>query len=210
MLGIVNFTSYCLKEKALIYHSREKSHVLSAWPAKEIMISKLVGFLYTWIKIVRPVRGLTIELIISKRYVDGSKNIIWKCIFMFLQYYFLIIQRHAFKMCSNFHGIKLECFRDKETKVNICRKIMRTTAKCPKMKNSCTKHAKFWFSLSNMQICDILVAAIVVIASAPYRLVCDPSHKQKQKKYTKPISRMAFLPHFSKWKKKRKKNHKLQ
>ena len=39
----------------------------------------------------------------------------------------------------------------------------RTTVKCTKMKNA---HAKLLFSLLNMQICEVLVVAVVVIVIA--------------------------------------------
>ena len=72
-------------------------------------------------------------------------------------------------------------FRDKKTKLNICLLVLtsssqlqnrsfhvvertRTSAECPKMKNARAKRAKTCFSLSNMQICDVLVAVIVMVA----------------------------------------------
>ena len=40
----------------------------------------------------------------------------------------------------------------------------RTSAERAKMKNARAKRAKLLFSLSNMQICDVLVAVVVVLA----------------------------------------------
>ena len=72
-------------------------------------------------------------------------------------------------------------FRDKKTKLNICHHMLtsfaqlqnrsfhvvertRTSANCPEMKNARAKRAKLLFSLSNMQICDVPVAVVVVVA----------------------------------------------
>ena len=41
----------------------------------------------------------------------------------------------------------------------------RTSTKCQKMKNARAKRAKILFSLSNMQICGVFVAVVVVVAS---------------------------------------------
>ena len=65
-------------------------------------------------------------------------------------------------------------FRGKRTKLNICHHMLtsftqlqnrsfhvmestRRSARCPRMKNARAKRAKLLFSLSNMQICDVLV-----------------------------------------------------
>ena len=91
---------------------------------------------------------------------------------------------YACKMSSNNPGIKLEAelYRlDKKTKLNICHhNIMltasaqlqnrsfnvvertRTSAKFPKIKNVCATHAKLLFSLSNMEICEVLIAVVAV------------------------------------------------
>ena len=74
-------------------------------------------------------------------------------------------------------------FRDKKKKLNICHHMLmsftqlenrsfhvvertRTSSKCQKMKYARAKRAKlqFLFSLSNMQICDVLDAVVVVVA----------------------------------------------
>ena len=70
-------------------------------------------------------------------------------------------------------------FRDKKTKWNICHHMLtsstqlqnrsfqvvertRTSTKCQKMKNERAKRAKMM--LSNMQICGVFVAVVVVVA----------------------------------------------
>ena len=65
----------------------------------------------------------------------------------------------------------------KKTKLNIChicsrrfRSIhvverTRTSLKCQKMRNARAKRAKILFLLSNMQICEVFVAVVVVVAS---------------------------------------------
>ena len=40
----------------------------------------------------------------------------------------------------------------------------RTSSKCQKMTNARVKRAKYCFSLSNIQICGIFVAVVVVVA----------------------------------------------
>ena len=69
----------------------------------------------------------------------------------------------------------------KKTKLNICHHMLtsstqlqnrsfhvvegtKTSAKCQKMKNARAKRAKYCFSLSNMQICGVFVAVVVVVA----------------------------------------------
>ena len=69
----------------------------------------------------------------------------------------------------------------KKTKLNICHHMLtsstqlqnrsfhvvertRTSSKCQKMKNAHAKRAKYYFSLSNMQICGVFVAVVVVVA----------------------------------------------
>ena len=69
----------------------------------------------------------------------------------------------------------------KKTKLNICHHMLtsstqlqnrsfhvvartRTSSKCQKMKNARAKRAKVMFSLSNMQICGVFVAVVVVVA----------------------------------------------
>ena len=44
----------------------------------------------------------------------------------------------------------------------------RTSTNCPKMKMHVQSVHNFCFSLSNMQICDVLVAVVVVVAQALY------------------------------------------
>ena len=77
--------------------------------------------------------------------------------------------------------------RDKKAKLNICHHMLtylstqlqnrsfhlmertRMSAKCQKMKNAGSKHAKvFFFALSNMQYHEVLVSIVVVTTSAPY------------------------------------------
>ena len=82
-------------------------------------------------------------------------------------------------MCSNYPGTKLE-FRDTKTKLNLCSHILRsstqlqnrsfhvvertrTSAKCIKIINARSKRAKLFFSLSNMQIFDVLVAVVGLV-----------------------------------------------
>ena len=74
----------------------------------------------------------------------------------------------------------------KKTKLNLCHHMLtsstqlqnrsfhvvertRTSTKCQKMKNARAKRAiKCCFSLSNMQICGVFVAAVVVAYKLPY------------------------------------------
>ena len=44
----------------------------------------------------------------------------------------------------------------------------RMSAKCRKMKNARAKRAKLLVFVTNIQICDVLVAVLVVVAQAPY------------------------------------------
>ena len=85
-------------------------------------------------------------------------------------------------MCSNYPGIKLDKrFRDKKTRVNICHHMVtsstqlqnrsfqvaertRTSAKCQKSKLHVQSVQNYCFSQSNMQICYVLVAVVVVVA----------------------------------------------
>ena len=85
-------------------------------------------------------------------------------------------------MCFNYPIIKLEpALQRKEDKIEHCHHMFtsstqpqnrsfhvvertRTSAKCPKMENARAKRAKLLFFLSNMQICDILIAVVVVLA----------------------------------------------
>ena len=72
-------------------------------------------------------------------------------------------------------------FRDKRTKLKICCqvltlskqwqnrsfhiiKMMKTAMKFMKMKNACAKRAKPLFSLLKMQICDVLIGVVVLVA----------------------------------------------
>ena len=69
----------------------------------------------------------------------------------------------------------------KKTKLDICHHMLtsytqlqnrsfhvvartRTSSKCQKIKNERAKRAKYCFSLSNMQICGVFVAVVVVVA----------------------------------------------
>ena len=69
----------------------------------------------------------------------------------------------------------------KRTKLNICHHMLtsstqlqnrsfhvvertRKSSKCQKMKNARAKRAKILFSFSNMQICRVFVAVVVVVA----------------------------------------------
>ena len=80
--------------------------------------------------------------------------------------------------------LELKCnqrFRGKKLKLNICRHMLtsstqrqnrsfhvvertRTSAKCTKMKTARAKRANLSYSLSNLQIYDVLVAVVVVVA----------------------------------------------
>ena len=48
----------------------------------------------------------------------------------------------------------------------------RTSSKCQKMKNARANVKKYCFSLSNMQICEVFVAVVVVVAKLPITAVC--------------------------------------
>ena len=65
----------------------------------------------------------------------------------------------------------------RKTKLNICHHMLtsstqlkavertRTSSKCQKMKNARAQRAhKFCFSISNMQICGVVVAVVAVVA----------------------------------------------
>ena len=97
---------------------------------------------------------------------------------------FAVIQSHyARKMCSNYPGFKLEpALLRQQNKIEHCHRMFtsstqlqnrsfhvvertKTSAKCRKMKNARAKRAKILlFLLSNMQISDVLVAVVVVVA----------------------------------------------
>ena len=86
------------------------------------------------------------------------------------------------KMCSNYLGIDWNPrVARKKTKLNIYHHMLksstqlqnwsfhvvertRTSSKCQKMKNAHAKRAKNFFSFSNMQICGVFVAIVVVVA----------------------------------------------
>ena len=77
-----------------------KGHVLFCYMAQ----SKKIRNLVTSVKVVtNPLLGS-----LSKHDVDGSENVIWKCNFAFLQYFFNLQSHHAWKTCSNYPGIKLK------------------------------------------------------------------------------------------------------
>ena len=80
--------------------------------------------------------------------------------------------------------LELNCkqrFRGKQIKLNICHHMVtsstqlqnrsfhvvertRMSAKCRKMKNARAKRAKLLVFVTNIQICDVLVAVLVVVA----------------------------------------------
>ena len=108
---------------------------------------------------------------LSKDDVDNSENVIWKCNFAFVQNHFPIIQNHhACKMCSHYPGIKLEPAQpnlltsstqlqnrsfDVVERTRSLRNVYEWKMHVQSVQNSC-------FSLLNVQICDILVAVVVV------------------------------------------------
>ena len=109
---------------------------------------------------------------LRKHDVDGSENVIWKCNFAFLQ---------SFLNYSKSLRLQNVFFREKKTKLNICHHMVtsstqlqnrsfhvaertRTSAKCQKLKMHVQSVRNYCFSLSNMQICDFLVAIVVMVA----------------------------------------------
>lgn len=103
---------------------------------------------------------------LNKHDIHDSENVIWNCNFVFLQ---------------SFPRYSVICFRGRKTKLNICNHMltsstqrqnrsfhiierMRTSSNFQKMKNACVKHAKYRFSLSNMQIYGVFVAVVIVVA----------------------------------------------
>ena len=111
---------------------------------------------------------------LSKHEVDE------KCDIAFLQSFSIIQTHYVWKMCSNYHGIKLEpalgTWEDKLEHLSSYFHLIHTTAKqvisrrrkdanvykMSKMKNAPCK--KYCFSLSNRQICGVFVAVVVVVA----------------------------------------------
>ena len=97
---------------------------------------------------------------------------------------FSVIQsRYTFKMCSDYPRIKWnQRVRDKQAKLNISHHnyahVVHTTGKqiisrrvknrnvfeISKVEKCMAKRKNYCFSLLNMQMCDVLVAVVVVVA----------------------------------------------
>ena len=121
---------------------------------------------------------------LNKHDVDDSENVICNFVCAIISQIFKVIT-HAKCALTVLELYWKQRFGDKKTKLNICQHMLtsptqrqnrsflipegtRASAKCPKMKTARAKRAKlFFFSLSNMQICDVLVAVVVVVALAP-------------------------------------------
>ena len=113
---------------------------------------------------------------LSKHDVDNSENVIWKCNFGFLQSFRNYSSHYAFKMFS-----KKKRFSGKNTNVNILLSYVHVAHNCKtrhftswkereglqnvkRWKMHVQSVQKYCFSLSNMRICDVLVAVVIVVA----------------------------------------------
>ena len=120
---------------------------------------------------------------LRKHDVDGSENVIWKCNFAFLQSFLNYSKSLRLKkgVLTIWELNWNQRFGVKKTKLNICYRMVTsstqlqnrsfhvaerttTSAKCQKLKMHVQSVRNYCFSLSNMQICDFLVAIVVMVA----------------------------------------------
>ena len=109
---------------------------------------------------------------LSKHKVVDSRSVTWKCKFALLQSFFnyskslrLINWNQCFRKW-NISQHTLTSSTQLQSRLFHVVKRTRTSAECEKMKNARAKRAKLLFFIFklNMQICDVLVAVVVVVA----------------------------------------------
>jgi len=131
------------------------------------------------------IRARNLHTVNSQHDVDGSENVIWKCNFTILNYFSTIQSYCTCKICCNFPGNKLEQdlqkYADKIEHLSSrlrCPHSCKTSLFTSSRERERLKNVQKWkvhvqsvknycFSLSNMQICDVLAVVVLVVASAP-------------------------------------------
>ena len=119
---------------------------------------------------------------LGKDDTDDSKKVFRKCTSHFCNHISIVQNNFACKMSSNYPGIKLEPALQKMTKLNICHHIVKLSTQpqnrsfhvlkkkgniykmCKNEKCSCKSLQNNCFLLSNTQICDVLVAVVIMDA----------------------------------------------